>query len=72
MSCSGFQLRSQCTGVELNLSLNVFISDPWTMAFSKSSMKKFFYNKQTKQSTYCMDPGAIAPFGYVPKLAARF
>ncbi|GAA6082024.1 cap-specific mRNA (nucleoside-2'-O-)-methyltransferase 1, partial [Tachysurus ichikawai] len=39
------------------------VRDPWTMAFSKSSMKKFFYNKQTKQSTYCMDPGAIAPFG---------
>ncbi|KAK3547628.1 hypothetical protein QTP86_026269 [Hemibagrus guttatus] len=38
------------------------VRDPWTMAFSKSSMKKFFYNKQTKQSTYVMDPTAIAPF----------
>ncbi|KAG7323755.1 hypothetical protein KOW79_013457 [Hemibagrus wyckioides] len=38
------------------------VRDPWTMAFSKSSMKKFFYNKQTKQSTYVMDPTAVAPF----------
>ncbi|TSP79436.1 Cap-specific mRNA (nucleoside-2'-O-)-methyltransferase 1 [Bagarius yarrelli] len=40
------------------------VRDPWTMAFSKSSMKKFFYNKQTKESTYVMDPSAIAPFEY--------
>lgn len=46
---------------------NVLISDPWTMGFSKSSKMKFFYNKQTKQSTYIMDPSAIAPFQYVPK-----
>ncbi|XP_072553168.1 cap-specific mRNA (nucleoside-2'-O-)-methyltransferase 1 [Salminus brasiliensis] len=38
------------------------VSDPWTMAFSKSSKKKFFYNKQTKVSTFEMDPSAIAPF----------
>uniref|UniRef100_A0A673HUF0 Cap-specific mRNA (nucleoside-2'-O-)-methyltransferase 1 n=1 Tax=Sinocyclocheilus rhinocerous TaxID=307959 RepID=A0A673HUF0_9TELE len=29
------------------------VNDPWTMAFSKSSKRKFFYNKQTKESTYC-------------------
>lgn len=39
------------------------------MAFSKSSMKKFFYNRQTKQSTYVMDPTAVAPFEYVQEPA---
>ncbi|KAL7865054.1 hypothetical protein AOLI_G00164740 [Acnodon oligacanthus] len=38
------------------------VSDPWTMAFSKSSKKKFFFNKQTKTSTYEMHPTAVAPF----------
>ncbi|XP_026887386.2 cap-specific mRNA (nucleoside-2'-O-)-methyltransferase 1 [Electrophorus electricus] len=38
------------------------VSDPWTMAYSKTSNKKFFYNKQTKESTYKMDPTAVAPF----------
>ncbi|XP_062871033.1 cap-specific mRNA (nucleoside-2'-O-)-methyltransferase 1 [Trichomycterus rosablanca] len=38
------------------------VNDPWTMAFSKSSKRKFFFNKQTKQSSYVMDPGAVAPF----------
>ncbi|XP_036447172.1 LOW QUALITY PROTEIN: cap-specific mRNA (nucleoside-2'-O-)-methyltransferase 1 [Colossoma macropomum] len=38
------------------------VSDPWTMAFSKSSKKKFFFNKQTKTSTYEMHPSAVAPF----------
>ncbi|KAI4873372.1 hypothetical protein NFI96_022165 [Prochilodus magdalenae] len=42
------------------------VSDPWTMAFSKSSKKKFFYNKQTKTSTYEIHPTAVAPFQYVP------
>uniref|UniRef100_A0A4W4EKN8 Cap-specific mRNA (nucleoside-2'-O-)-methyltransferase 1 n=1 Tax=Electrophorus electricus TaxID=8005 RepID=A0A4W4EKN8_ELEEL len=36
--------------------------NPWTMAYSKTSNKKFFYNKQTKESTYKMDPTAVAPF----------
>uniref|UniRef100_A0AAR2J4I4 Cap-specific mRNA (nucleoside-2'-O-)-methyltransferase 1 n=1 Tax=Pygocentrus nattereri TaxID=42514 RepID=A0AAR2J4I4_PYGNA len=36
--------------------------NPWTMAFSKSSKKKFFFNKQTKTSTYEMHPSAVAPF----------
>uniref|UniRef100_A0A8C2Q7F2 Cap-specific mRNA (nucleoside-2'-O-)-methyltransferase 1 n=1 Tax=Cyprinus carpio TaxID=7962 RepID=A0A8C2Q7F2_CYPCA len=35
---------------------------PWTMAFSKSSKRKFFYNKQTKESTYELPPGSVAPF----------
>ncbi|KAM9445248.1 cap-specific mRNA (nucleoside-2'-O-)-methyltransferase 1 [Clarias gariepinus] len=38
------------------------VRDPWTMAFSSRSKMKFFYNKQTKQSTYVMDQSAIAPF----------
>jgi len=40
-------------------------SEPWTMAFSKNSKKKFFYNKLTKQSTYEMPPNSAAPFQYV-------
>uniref|UniRef100_A0A673M3R5 Cap-specific mRNA (nucleoside-2'-O-)-methyltransferase 1 n=1 Tax=Sinocyclocheilus rhinocerous TaxID=307959 RepID=A0A673M3R5_9TELE len=38
------------------------VNDPWTMAFSKSSKRKFFYNKQTKESTYALPPGSVAPF----------
>uniref|UniRef100_A0A8C2HB36 Cap-specific mRNA (nucleoside-2'-O-)-methyltransferase 1 n=1 Tax=Cyprinus carpio TaxID=7962 RepID=A0A8C2HB36_CYPCA len=38
------------------------VNDPWTMAFSKSSKRKFFYNKQTKESTYELPPGSVAPF----------
>uniref|UniRef100_A0A673M2B3 Cap-specific mRNA (nucleoside-2'-O-)-methyltransferase 1 n=1 Tax=Sinocyclocheilus rhinocerous TaxID=307959 RepID=A0A673M2B3_9TELE len=34
------------------------VNDPWTMAFSKSSKRKFFYNKQTKESTYALPPGS--------------
>lgn len=37
-------------------------SDPWTMAFSKSSKRKFFYNKLTKESTYDLPPTSVAPF----------
>ncbi|XP_056589922.1 cap-specific mRNA (nucleoside-2'-O-)-methyltransferase 1 isoform X2 [Triplophysa dalaica] len=38
------------------------VNDPWTMAFSKSSKRKFFYNKQTKESTYDLPPSSVAPF----------
>ncbi|XP_067301850.1 cap-specific mRNA (nucleoside-2'-O-)-methyltransferase 1 [Pseudorasbora parva] len=38
------------------------VNDPWTMAFSKSSKRKFFYNKLTKESTYALPPGSVAPF----------
>lgn len=38
------------------------VNDPWTMAFSKSSKRKFFFNKQTKISSYNMDPSSVAPF----------
>ncbi|XP_066527148.1 cap-specific mRNA (nucleoside-2'-O-)-methyltransferase 1 [Hoplias malabaricus] len=38
------------------------VRDPWTMAFSKNSKKKFFFNKQTKTSTYEIHPSAVAPF----------
>lgn len=43
-------------------SLFVFLTDPWTMAFSKNSKRKFFYNKLTKESTYALPPGSVAPF----------
>ncbi|CAG03561.1 unnamed protein product, partial [Tetraodon nigroviridis] len=38
------------------------VNEPWTMAYSKNSMKKFFFNKLTKESTYDMPPNAAAPF----------
>lgn len=43
----------------------MFSSEPWTMAYSKKCMKKFFYNKLDKRSTYEMPPNAAAPFQYV-------
>lgn len=38
------------------------VNEPWTMAYSKNSKMKFFYNKTTKDSTYEMPPTAAAPF----------
>lgn len=38
------------------------VSEPWTMAYSKNSKMKFFYNKITKESTYEMPPNSAAPF----------
>ncbi|XP_029281805.1 cap-specific mRNA (nucleoside-2'-O-)-methyltransferase 1 [Cottoperca gobio] len=38
------------------------VNEPWTMAYSKNSKMKFFYNKTTKGSTYEMPPNAAAPF----------
>ncbi|XP_028996841.1 cap-specific mRNA (nucleoside-2'-O-)-methyltransferase 1 [Betta splendens] len=38
------------------------VNEPWTMAWSKNSNKKFFYNKKTKDSTYDMPANAAAPF----------
>lgn len=37
-------------------------SEPWTMGFSKSFKKKFFYNKKTKDSTFDLPADSIAPF----------
>ncbi|XP_027732043.1 cap-specific mRNA (nucleoside-2'-O-)-methyltransferase 1 isoform X1 [Vombatus ursinus] len=37
-------------------------NEPWTMAFSKSSNRKFFFNKTTGFSTFEMPLDAIAPF----------
>lgn len=42
------------------------LTEPWTMAYSKNSNKKFFFNKLTQESTYAMPPNAAAPFQYVP------
>nr|KAF6461641.1 cap methyltransferase 1 [Molossus molossus] len=38
------------------------VNEPWTMGFSKSFKRKFFYNKKTKLSTYELPADAIAPF----------
>uniref|UniRef100_A0A8C5SC43 Cap-specific mRNA (nucleoside-2'-O-)-methyltransferase 1 n=1 Tax=Laticauda laticaudata TaxID=8630 RepID=A0A8C5SC43_LATLA len=36
--------------------------NPWTMAFSKTYNKKFFYNKTTQHATYELPPESVAPF----------
>uniref|UniRef100_A0A452TXV5 Cap-specific mRNA (nucleoside-2'-O-)-methyltransferase 1 n=1 Tax=Ursus maritimus TaxID=29073 RepID=A0A452TXV5_URSMA len=36
--------------------------EPWTMGFSKSFKRKFFYNKKTKISTFDLPADSIAPF----------
>ncbi|XP_023256255.1 cap-specific mRNA (nucleoside-2'-O-)-methyltransferase 1 [Seriola lalandi dorsalis] len=38
------------------------VNEPWTMAYSKNSKMKFFYNKITKESTYEMPTNSAAPF----------
>ncbi|XP_056284572.1 cap-specific mRNA (nucleoside-2'-O-)-methyltransferase 1 isoform X2 [Pseudoliparis swirei] len=38
------------------------VNEPWTMAYSKNSKMKFFFNKITKTSTYEMPPNSAAPF----------
>ncbi|KAM3861158.1 cap-specific mRNA (nucleoside-2'-O-)-methyltransferase 1 [Diretmus argenteus] len=38
------------------------VNEPWTMACSKNSKKKFFFNKITKESTYDLPPNSVAPF----------
>lgn len=38
------------------------INDPWTMAYSKNTKRKFFFNKMTKQSTYDLPANSVAPF----------
>ncbi|XP_029902805.1 cap-specific mRNA (nucleoside-2'-O-)-methyltransferase 1 [Myripristis murdjan] len=38
------------------------VNEPWTMAYSKNSKKKFFFNKITKESTYNLPPNSVAPF----------
>uniref|UniRef100_A0A8C5L309 Cap-specific mRNA (nucleoside-2'-O-)-methyltransferase 1 n=1 Tax=Jaculus jaculus TaxID=51337 RepID=A0A8C5L309_JACJA len=38
------------------------VNEPWTMGVSRSSQKKFFFNKQTKNSTYDLPADSIAPF----------
>lgn len=60
LACQSLQLKTA-----FNYKLRVLSSEPWTMAYSKNSMKKFFFNKLTKESTYDMPPNAAAPFQYV-------
>ena len=48
-----------------NLYLLLCPLEPWTMAYSKNSKKKFFFNKITKESTYELHSSAVAPFQYV-------
>lgn len=56
----------------LNPLLSLHPSEPWTMAYSKNSKMKFFYNKKTKDSTYEMPPNSAAPFQYVPAYTVTF
>ncbi|KAG8536441.1 hypothetical protein GDO81_026361 [Engystomops pustulosus] len=38
------------------------MNDPWTMAFSKSHNRKYFYNLKTHKSIYEVPVESIAPF----------
>ncbi|XP_053316574.1 cap-specific mRNA (nucleoside-2'-O-)-methyltransferase 1 [Spea bombifrons] len=38
------------------------VNDPWTMAFSKSTNRKYFYNIKTKKSIFEVPVESIAPF----------
>lgn len=38
------------------------VNEPWTMGFSKSNNRKFFYNKKTQKSVYALPTESIAPF----------
>ncbi|XP_067884484.1 cap-specific mRNA (nucleoside-2'-O-)-methyltransferase 1 isoform X2 [Heterodontus francisci] len=38
------------------------VNDPWTMAFSRNSNRKYFYNTRSKDSTYDLPPDSITPF----------
>ncbi|XP_038617216.1 cap-specific mRNA (nucleoside-2'-O-)-methyltransferase 1 [Tachyglossus aculeatus] len=38
------------------------VNDPWTMGFSRTSKRKFFFNKLAKVSTYDLPLDSIAPF----------
>ncbi|XP_062406548.1 cap-specific mRNA (nucleoside-2'-O-)-methyltransferase 1 [Sardina pilchardus] len=38
------------------------VNDPWTMAYSKSSKRKYFYNKTTHHSTFDLPGDSVAPF----------
>ncbi|XP_069092416.1 cap-specific mRNA (nucleoside-2'-O-)-methyltransferase 1 isoform X1 [Pleurodeles waltl] len=38
------------------------VNDPWTMAFSKSHKRKFFYNMKDKKSTFELPLDSVAPF----------
>lgn len=37
-------------------------SDPWTMALSRSSNRKYYFNLTTGQSKYDLVPESISPF----------
>ncbi|XP_048830226.1 cap-specific mRNA (nucleoside-2'-O-)-methyltransferase 1-like isoform X1 [Brienomyrus brachyistius] len=38
------------------------VNEPWTMAYSKNTKRKFFYNKLTKDSSYDLPENSAAPF----------
>ncbi|XP_069744124.1 cap-specific mRNA (nucleoside-2'-O-)-methyltransferase 1-like [Narcine bancroftii] len=38
------------------------VNDPWIMAQSQSTGRKYFYNTHSQTSTYCLPPDSIAPF----------
>lgn len=64
VGCQSLQVLFKLPSI-INCNVRVLPSEPWTMAYSKNSMKKFFFNKLTKESTYDMPPNAAAPFQYV-------
>uniref|UniRef100_A0A3Q3IKW6 Cap-specific mRNA (nucleoside-2'-O-)-methyltransferase 1 n=1 Tax=Monopterus albus TaxID=43700 RepID=A0A3Q3IKW6_MONAL len=66
--CSGGTPRLSYTGrddrhfLPTGLYIIKTVNEPWTMGYSKKSMKKFFFNKMTNESTYEMPPNSAAPF----------
>ncbi|XP_029448762.1 cap-specific mRNA (nucleoside-2'-O-)-methyltransferase 1 isoform X2 [Rhinatrema bivittatum] len=66
-SCSGIP-RLSYTGrddrhfLPTGLYIVKTMNDPWTMAFSKKSNKKFFYNRKTRTSTFSIPVESIAAF----------
>ncbi|XP_043916302.1 cap-specific mRNA (nucleoside-2'-O-)-methyltransferase 1 [Protopterus annectens] len=38
------------------------INEPWTMAYSKGTKRKFFFNKTTTESTYTLPASSVANF----------
>ncbi|XP_059839475.1 cap-specific mRNA (nucleoside-2'-O-)-methyltransferase 1 [Hypanus sabinus] len=38
------------------------VNDPWTMAYSRNTGRKYFYNTRTQEASYQMPPDSVAPF----------
>uniref|UniRef100_A0A4W3GEU1 Cap-specific mRNA (nucleoside-2'-O-)-methyltransferase 1 n=1 Tax=Callorhinchus milii TaxID=7868 RepID=A0A4W3GEU1_CALMI len=62
---TGLHIVKTVNGRMIGLALKCVLppsTDPWTMAYSKTSKRKYFYNIKTKESTYELPPDSITPF----------